>query len=272
MYKLKYTLLLTIVMYTTSSLAMTRTAELGRRTASQLGQRAATNTSRFTPTVTPTFNRPYTTSTAPVVPTWQQTPATQRVPSGVQPLTADSTNRSLAAAQASYKRGSGGSSFWERYNKYGLSAAVAGFWATNKAESKEMSDEEKIAALQKTRDQSYEKAIHLCSHYHKNHPQIIDTIRLTGNDAANFTAADGTTTIFRGIPRILVEVGPSNNLLKKIKSESPNCADALMNFYSAEIDLLQEKIRQTGDQDQDSLKEEFYKIIGDSKVKQRWLK
>lgn len=135
MYKLKYSLLLPIVMvYAANACAMTRTAELGRRTASQLGQRAATTAPRWTPAAAASFNRPYT--TARVFPA-QQTPTTQQAASGRQ---VDSTNRSPLATRDFNQGGSGGESFWERYNKYGLTAAIAGWWAT---EQKEMSVKEK---------------------------------------------------------------------------------------------------------------------------------
>jgi len=195
MYKLKYTLLLPMVMmYAANACAMTRAAELGRRTASQLGQRAATSAPRFTPTAA-TLNRPYTTATPErVAPTWQQAQVDQKI-SGIQPLTAESTNRSaLLTAQSSYQRDSGGSSFWDRYKKYGLSAAITGFWATDKA------------TLKKRKDDAWDYLNRTCPSYES---QLNMAIRSAYGD------------------------WETKEIYRKMKIENPGCVRAYRDYYSA---------------------------------------
>lgn len=186
-----------VIMYAANACAMNRIPTLC--------QPAVKTIPLFARAATVTPNRSFATSTARVVPTWQQTPAAQQATTGAQPFAAKMNQGSLATKQDSRQSGGyGGESFYERYKKYGLLAAIWPF-----ALSKEDLSRREVDAFNRLNQEQ-------CKYY-------VDQIWPRNEEFLQ---------------------GPDREIeLRVMKVQSPKCIQPFVDYYSAQLAVLQAEIK-----------------------------
>jgi hypothetical protein len=203
MYTLKYGLLLTLGMYAGSSFA-----------AATTWQRVPKK-GLIPQTSSPTFKRPYT-STPRVIPTWLQPEIAQQALLRTPSLT-EQTNRPLLVQKTSYKEDSH-DTFWDRYQKYGLMAAITGLFGSTAYTPEMSADEKKIDELEKISDLAWQKFTSCAN-------PLDQLLELNLRETAPHSAQETLR-------------------LRQIEEKmSIECSNLLYKSYAADIDLLVEAIK-----------------------------